>query len=144
MLTPNRFVNVAGRCSTLWFSTRLEGTGLEPCDQPYIFFLCRHPRCTQDELSRMLFVNKSSVTRRLARLERLGYVTRTQDPEDKRALLVEPTDKAIEVRQQLHTLAKEWNAQLTAGFSEEEMNQFTALLERALCNAKACTEELAE
>ena len=98
MYSLNRFMSTVGRCATLWRSARLEGTGLDACDQPYLFYICRHPGCSQDELCRALFVNKSSVTRHLTHLERVGYVTRTQSPSDRRTLLVSPTDKALAVR----------------------------------------------
>ena len=144
MYSLNRFMSTVGRCATLWRSARLEGTGLDACDQPYLFYICRHPGCSQDELCQALFVNKSSVTRHLAHLEREGYVTRAQSPSDRRTLLVSPTDKALAVRPLLLEMAKEWNAIITKGFNEAETAQFAALLERVLANAKRSVEESAE
>lgn len=142
MQSLNRFMSTVGRCAGLWRSARLEGTGLGACDHPYLFYICRHPGCSQDELCRALFVNKSSVTRHLAHLEHGGYVTRTQSPTDRRTLLVFPTEKALAVRPLLLEMAGEWNAIITKGFDEQETAQFAAFLERALANAKAGVEEL--
>lgn len=144
MYSFNRFMSTVGRCAVLWRSARLEGTGLNACDHPYLFYICRHQSCSQDELCRALFVNKSSVTRHLTHLEREGYVTRTQSPTDRRTLLVSPTEKALAVRPLLLEMAKEWNAIITNGFNENEAAQFAALLERALTNAKASVEALTE
>lgn len=144
MYSLNRFMSTVGRCATLWRSARLKGTGLDACDQPYLFYICRHPGCSQDELCQELFVNKSSVTRHLAHLEREGYVTRVQSPSDRRTLLVSPTDKTLAVRPLLLEMAKEWNAIITKGFNEAETAQFAALLERVLANAKRSVEESAE
>ncbi len=144
MYSLNRFMSTVGRCATLWRTARLEGTGLDACDQPYLFYICRHAGCSQDELCRALFVNKSSVTRHLAHLEKEGYVTRTKSPTDRRTLLVSPTERALAIRPLLLEMAREWNAIITEGFDEAETAQFAALLERALANAKAGVKELAE
>ena len=144
MYTLGRFMSTVSRCANLWRSARLDGTGLNACDQPYLFYICRHPACSQDELCRALFVNKSSVTRRLTHLEREGYVTRTQSETDRRTLLVSPTEKALAVRPLLAKMAGEWNTLITTGFSEAEVAQFSALLERAMENAKNGVKELTE
>lgn len=140
MPSYNRFINTVGRCSALWRAARLAGTGVGPCDHPYLFYICRHPGVSQDTLCRALYVNKSSVTRHLSRLETQGYVTRTQDPADRRSLLVAPTEKAMAVLPLLREMAGEWNEVLTEGFSPEEQAQFAALLERALDNARRHVE----
>lgn len=144
MHSLNRFINTVGRCGSLWRNARLTGTGLGACDHPYLFYICRHPGCSQEELCRALYVNKSSVTRHLAHLEREGYITRTQSPTDRRTLLASPTKKALAVRPMLHDMAKEWNAIMTKGFTEAEVEAFASLLERALENARESVEGLAE
>ena len=144
MQSFNRFMSTVGRCAALWREGRLAGTGLDACDHPYLFYICRHPNCSQEELGRALFVNKSSVTRRLTHLEREGYVSRMQSANDRRVLLVAPTEKAIAIRPLLLDMAKEWNSILTRGFDEQETDQFAALLERALENAKAGVKDIAQ
>lgn len=135
MPSINRFINTVGRCSGLWFADRLANVGIEPCDRPYLLYVCHHPGQPQDKLCRALCVNKSSVTRHVARLERAGLVSRTPSPEDGRVLLVSPTERALSLLPLLHETVKEWNAILTAGFSPEEIESFLSLLERALENA---------
>lgn len=144
MHSLNRFINTVGRCGNLWRAARLEGTGIGPCDHPYLFYICRHPGASQDALCRALYVNKSSVTRHLAHLEREGYVTRTPAAHDRRMLLVFPTQKALDIRPLLVEMAKEWNEIITSGFTEAELDTFAALLERALENAKQKVEEVAK
>ena len=135
MHSLNRFISTVSRCGALWRTDRLAGTGVGPHDHPYLFYICRHPGVSQDALCRALYVNKSSVTRHITHLEGEGFITRAPSPTDRRVLLVSPTEKAMNI------LAAEWNAVLTAGFSEEEQVCFAALLERALSNAKKQLEE---
>ncbi|MBQ8357283.1 MAG: MarR family transcriptional regulator [Clostridia bacterium] len=136
MPSLNRSLNVIGRCGTLFRARRLEGTGVDPFNYFYLFRICREPGLSQDELSRALYVNKSSVTRHLSRLEEAGLLTRTPDPKDRRALLVHPTQKAMELLPLLREVGNDWQAALTDGFSPEETAQFESLLARAMENAR--------
>jgi DNA-binding MarR family transcriptional regulator len=89
-------------------------------------------------------VNKSSVARRLAQLEKEGYVTREPDENDRRVLLVSPTKKAQELLPCLQEMAREWNEIITEGFTAEEIEVFATLIERACANAKRKAQELAQ
>ena len=136
MPTLNYYLNALGRCATLYRSEALEGTGLRAHDMPYLFHICRHPGQSQEEIARALYVHKTKVTRCMTRLEEAGYLTRTTDPTDKRALSVHPTDQAMELLPRLREINAAWHAVLTDGFSEVETAQFEALLQRALANAR--------
>ncbi len=135
-------MNAIVRCGNLFRATRLEGTGISACDRPYLFYICHHEGVSQDTLSGALFVNKSSVARRLAHLEKEGFVTRTQDAADRRVLLVFPTDKARATLPLLREMAREWNGIITEGFTEEEIEVFSALLSRAFENAGRTAKEI--
>ena len=135
MPSINRSLNVIGRCGALFRAHRLPDTGVDPYNYFYLIHICRHPGLSQDALARALYVNKSSVTRHLAHLEQAGFLTRTPDPEDRRALLLHPTDKARELLPFLREISGDWKSALTEGFSAEETEQFESLLSRALANA---------
>ena len=137
-------LNAIVRYGNLWRHPKLESTGIDACDRPYLLYVCRHPNASQDAISDALFVNKSSVARRLAHLEKEGYVTRTPDESDRRVLLVTPTEKALAMLPLLQALAQEWNAAITEGFTEEEIDTFSSLIARAYENAKRRAREVAE
>jgi len=140
MPSLNYAINALGRCAALLRGKRLEETDLGAYDTPYLFCVCRHPNISQEALGRRLAVNKSNVTRRLAALEEKGYVTRTPSPEDRRVLLVNPTQKALDILPFLRTVSQEWMDAITVGFTDEETAQFQALLARALENARAAID----
>jgi DNA-binding MarR family transcriptional regulator len=143
MPSLNRSLNVIGRCGSLFRAKRLEGTGVDASNYFYLFYICRNPGISQEALSRALYVNKSSVTRHLARLEAAGLLTRTPSPEDRRALLVSPTEKALAMLPFLREIGGDWLRALTQGFTEAETAQFESLLARALENAERATKEVA-
>ncbi len=140
MPTLNYYLNALGRCSTTFREDRLQGTDIGANDFPYLFRICRHPGLSQDALSRALYVHKCKITRCVTRLEAAGYLTRTQDPADKRALLLYPTEKALKIQPLLREINTAWLETLTADFTPEETEQFATLLERALANARAAVE----
>ena len=141
MPTLNYYLNALGRCGTAFREDRLQGTDIGANDFPYLFRICRHPGLSQDALARALYVHKCRVTRCVSRLEAAGYLTRTQDPADKRALLLYPTQKALEALPLLREINAAWQEALTADFTPEEAAQFHTLLERALVNARATVEK---
>ena len=93
-----RQINIISRCATMYRDRALRDTGLAGCHTPYILALYRIPGCTQEELARDLNVNKSSVARQLAVLEERGFIRREPSPEDRRSLLVFPTEKALSLQ----------------------------------------------
>ena len=125
-----RQINIISRCSTMVRNDALSDTGLKGSHYAYILTLCRRPGISQEQLSRHIYINKSNVTRHLAQLEKLGYVERKQSEDDKRVILVYPTQKAIDIQPHVSETVRGWNKYLTEDFSEEEMEQFVTMLAR--------------
>ncbi|MBQ8342408.1 MAG: MarR family transcriptional regulator [Clostridia bacterium] len=140
MPSLNRSLNVIGRCGTLFRTKHLEGTGVDAFNYFYLFYICRNPGVSQEALSKALYVNKSSVTRHIARLEEAGLLTRTPSTEDRRVMLVYPTEKAIALLPALREVGGLWHAALTSGFTAEETALFETLLSRAMENARKAAD----
>ena len=81
----------------MYRTERLANTELGACHFPYILTLARNPGITQDTLAKMVYINKSNVTRALLYLEQHGFVERKQSETDRRVLLVYPTQKAMDI-----------------------------------------------
>lgn len=140
-----RQINVIGRCSAMVRNQKLADTGLTGWHYSYILTLCRNPGQSQEHLARHIYINKSNVTRHLTQLEKNGYVERRQSEEDKRVMLVYPTEKAYEVLPRVREVVRSWNSFLTEDFTPEEMEQFNSMLERITRKAtEAVNKELRE
>lgn len=140
-----RQINVIGRCSAMVRNQKLADTGLTGWHYSYILTLCRNPGQSQEHLARHIYINKSNVTRHLTQLEKNGYVERRQSEEDKRVMLVYPTDKAYEVLPRVREVVRSWNSFLTEDFTPEEMEQFNSMLERITRKAtEAVNKEMGE
>ena len=129
MGTFMRKMNVVSRCESIYRMEKLD-EDLTGIYHSYILVICRKPGMTQDWLAKYLCVNKSSVTRHLAILEKKGYIERQVCKEDKREQLVYPTRKMLDIRARVSEITKEWNALISEGITEEEMEVFNNILQK--------------
>ena len=129
-------ITTISRCANQFRSDHLEGTGLRGGQYSLITNLCRSPGISQEELSKLTYMNKSNVARHLAQLEENGFVTRRPSSSVRRRMLVYPTEKAQAVLPIILKLHQEWRDYLTESFTPEELEIFSSLLERAAIRAK--------
>jgi DNA-binding MarR family transcriptional regulator len=69
------------------------GEGLTPSQSSALATLARHGVMRVGDLARREQISKSSATRVVARLEGLGLVVRSEDPDDQRAAAVDLSDE---------------------------------------------------
>jgi DNA-binding MarR family transcriptional regulator len=86
------------------------------------------PRVTA--LAERLGVDTPTVTRKLQQLERLDFVSRSDDPDDRRAHRIRLTAKGRSALARLVAAPRSWLDQLLDGWSEEDRTTFATLLER--------------
>jgi DNA-binding MarR family transcriptional regulator len=122
--------------STTLIDERMATHGLTDAQWKPLLMI-RQGQCrTAAELSRQACSDAGAVTRLLDRVEAKGLVRRTRSQEDRRVVnleLTEEGDRAAEVVP--HVLADVLNAML-AGFSEAEVSQLKAMLQRLFENAR--------
>lgn len=127
----HRFILILNRCCTLFRAERTPDEDLPPHLQTYILPICGTPGMSQDQLAKLMFINKSNVARHLAALEKSGYIERRQNEDDRRVTNVFPTDKAYEAKVELIKAIREWNSYIMGEFTEEEATVFYNMLSRA-------------
>ena len=118
------------RCAALYRQEELACLGLKSCHASYLDTICACPGITQDQLARRIFINKSNVARQLAILEEDGYVERRPSPDDKRAIQVFPTQKALDAMPQIIRIFRTWESFVAQDLSEEERKALAAMLEK--------------
>ncbi|MBQ2376992.1 MAG: MarR family transcriptional regulator [Clostridia bacterium] len=131
----HRFILILNRCSTLFRAEKTPDEELPPYLQTYILPICGTPGMSQDQLAKLMFINKSNVARHLAALEKSGYIERRQNDDDRRVINVFPTEKAFAAKTELIEGIREWNSYIMGEFTEEEATVFYNLLERAAARA---------
>lgn len=123
-----RKVNILSRCQSQYKADRLRAGGLNPWHYNYVIPICRHPGQSQEQLARRVCIDKSNVTRHLARLEELGYVERRVSGADRRVTLVYPTEKLTDLLPEVRRVNQEWNDYILEGLEPGEAERFEATL----------------
>lgn len=81
-------------------------------------------KTTMGELSRILTIDNSAITRLVDKLEKQSLAERTINPDDRRQMLVSITDEGREKAVILKRIIQEANARIYEGFSEADMDAF--------------------
>lgn len=131
MASVMRKMNIISRCEAIYRTEKTDGR-LQGVYHSYILTICRNPGLSQERLAKHMCINKSSVTRHLAYLEKNGYVERRPSEKDKREMLVYPTDKMLGAHSEVKAITQEWNGLLAEGVTEEELEIFHKILDRML------------
>ena len=134
-----RSLNVISRCQSLYRSAQLQGD-LCGTQHAFVLAICHTPGRSQEELARRLCLNKSTVARALTQLEDNGYVLRQPNPEDKRQLLVYPTQKMTDAVVRVREISEEWSRQICRGIDARELEIFESVLYRMEAGARALAQ----
>ncbi len=132
----SKFINITARCGKLYQSERLSEYGINDICAVILLHLFRTPGVSQENLADNAFIDKSGIARHLSRLEQNGFITRCSDENDRRSMLVFPTQKAIDVLPVIRRVYSEWNGILTSELSEEEKIILEELLRKMCIKAK--------
>lgn len=87
-------------------------------------------RLTPTRLGRGLMLSSAGITSRLDRLERRGLVLRLPDPDDRRGVLIELTDRGRELVDEAVRANTESETQLLVGFNSREIDTLERLLRK--------------
>jgi DNA-binding MarR family transcriptional regulator len=99
-----------------------------------IAYLAHYGDMNQVSLAQRLEVAPISAGRMLERLEESGWVVRMANPNDRRELQVSLTPKAESVLAAARRVGDEVQAEALAGFTPEEAEQFSQMLQRVRAN----------
>jgi DNA-binding MarR family transcriptional regulator len=82
------------------------------------------------EIAAVLRVDPSATTRAVPPLEQMGFVERTRDPNDGRAVLVRITDEGRERQERARSQGLQLWGEALQEFTDEELEEFAALMRR--------------
>jgi DNA-binding MarR family transcriptional regulator len=102
-----------------------EAMGLNTTDTRCIDIVDRHGRMTAGQLAEEAGLTTGAVTAALDRLENKGYARRLDDPDDRRRVLVEVTDRAREKALEYYGPLKEKSGAFLDGLSDDELRLLT-------------------
>lgn len=91
------------------------------------------PPCSRD-VEEAFHLSHPTVSGLLSRLEKKGFIEFRPDPADRRCKRIYMLPKGHACHETMHRIITENEEKVVAGFSEDEKQQFAALLQRAISN----------
>lgn len=132
----------AARAMRKAFEERSAAFGLSSAQWRMMVHVCKVGAAPQSRFADLLEIEPISVSRALDRLEAQGWVTRTNDPGDRRVRLVLPTAKALQGFDHIRTIADQVYDQALAGMTEAEQSILMAGLTAIVTNLAAAETAL--
>ncbi len=99
-----------------------------PIQVMLLFFLQKNDGSSLTQISQGLMLENPTITGLIDRLEKSGYVKRSDHPNDRRVYLVYLTKKGRSVADRALPLIKNLNEQIKEGYSKEEIESFKRVL----------------
>ena len=118
------------RCQRLFITERLKSNPIVAQHYNLILAIWNHSGFSQDQLARHLRLNKSSIARTVAYLEKQNYVERRICENDQRIIRVYPSPEMEKVIPLIRDAAREWQKLVTVDLSPEELDQFNWIQDR--------------
>lgn len=125
-----KWISVLHRQFQIYLNRELKSYDIHASEYIFLVNLYEKDGVTQEQLSTNLFINKAATARAIGRLEKLGYVQRTRNPNDGRAYLVTLTAKGLKMRNMIQDKLKYWTKVISSGLTPEEADDFVRKLKQ--------------
>lgn len=99
-----------------------------------LYVLWQNDEISISSLSAQTSLANTTLTAMLDRMEKNGLIVRKPDPRDRRNRLIVLTEKAKSLQDDYMRISESMNERYYNGFTEEEIVQFEAYLQRVLSN----------
>lgn len=129
-------LNLLFRCSKEFNHEKIRLRELTETECMICSFLCRSTPCSQEEVVRALRADKTTIGKALQKLEARGYVSREEDPGDRRKKLLRLTELGLAQTGDIMGIHDRWLKTVLSALSEEEQRQFEDYCRRLLASAE--------
>ena len=141
-VNAGRWFSILYRRSQQFIVEACQEMGLTFSEFTILMRIHSNPGVKQDDLAKVLFLDKAVVTRTINSLEQKGYIVRSQDKLDKRVKHVYLSVEAESYYPFLHNVLKQWMDYLCEGMSEKELERMTKTFQHL--TDRACEANLTD
>jgi DNA-binding MarR family transcriptional regulator len=125
-----REIVAVSRCISFIRNFEFKKYDLTRGQHSFLTRIMENPGLSQEEISFMLRVDKTTSAKAIKKLESKGYILRKRSDKDKRQLCLYPTDKLKEIYPDLLEKINLTTKIGTEGFTDEELQTLYSLLSR--------------
>ena len=130
-----RWISLLHREAGITIGNRLKQFDIGGGQHHILMILYHEDGLIQDEIARLVCVDKATVGRAVKKLQEKGFLVREQDVNDKRAHRIHLTEKGWSMENTLRKILTDWTTVLATGFTPEEKGMAIEMLKRMHGNA---------
>ena len=123
-------IAVMSHVTTKTFAKKLQQHNLSLALWPTLMCLWEREGLTQQELTELANVRRSTTTRTLDKLQKLGLIVRQPHPDSRRSFLIYLTDKGRALQDEILPIPTRLNQQVLAPLTASESKQLIATLQK--------------
>ena len=112
----NRTISLIYRYGRRYLARQLKGIEVDVGQYPFLLVVLRNPGITQEQVSERLGMDRGTTARSIASLEDQGFVTREMDKRDRRVNHIFPTERAVDLKDELYSISDSLHSVFMAGF----------------------------
>lgn len=128
------------RMSMMYFSKKFSKFNVGAGQCFLLVRLYENQGITQEELSSMLSLDKTTIARNLKKLDDQGYIKRIKREDDKRSYSIDVTEKSLKIKDEVYRILHSWEEKLNSCLTNDESKQLIILLNK-LNNINLLKEE---
>ena len=126
--SPFKSISILYRKSHIWLNDSCTQYSLTAAQASIILIVCDFAIITQDDITKRLGLDKSVIAKTVTKLEKNGFLIRSENIKDKRTYNVIPTQKALNVYPFLKEQIDICFHRMTQNMTETERSEFKRLL----------------
>ena len=127
-------ISVIYRTSSAYIGNRLREYNIGAGQHACLLVIAEKPGISQDELSRILSIDKAHIARAVARLETEGYIIRKEDPGDARKKSLTVTNTGLALVPKIGAILQEWNDAIFQNVAKGDIKKINSILEKIVQN----------
>ena len=132
------------RMTQSYMNERLKAYDLGSGQQFFLDRIARNPGISLQELAHLGYFDNGTATRAVQKLVDKGYVAVSTDERDRRIRRLRVTEQGMPAVQAMRELKCSWRNAVMQGFTDEEKQTLSRLLERLVVNTQAHHKALEE
>ncbi len=130
-----RWISLIYRQGKIYIGKELGGYNIGVGQVPFLRVLYENDGLNQEEITRILYVDKATTGRAIKKLVDEGYVKRKRDLVDRRSYRIYLTAKGKKIKPVIRRVLSDWTSILSSEFSPKEKDRIIRLLKRMHNNA---------
>lgn len=128
--TLSFFATILYKDFSAFCNERLQEMGLSKGLLYFILYIGKHPNCSPGNLSEELNFDSGHTTRSIDKLVKTGFVLRKKSEHDKRAYILQLTEKGQNAFEASHVLFSQWDGKIFEDISEVDRHQLISILKK--------------